>query len=115
MTDHNYGVYRIKTSPSGTNAYGVSRTECWHIIFDENFQNEEEAKEYVIKQNLPHATILPSLLIGKNEQDRQEMLNNFCFTPEYAHHRRYFLGYPDTEVIRKNLWKLGVKIVTESS
>jgi hypothetical protein len=110
-TSHKIRVYRILTF-EGTegNAYTVNRSEDWMVKMDKCFDSVEEAKAYVKAQSIQHTDLL---LFGHHlaGQEREAYMNDFCFDDDrYLRFRRYFLGPPPVQAIKKALQNAGIKV-----
>ena len=102
-----YKVYKIQTTERSGNAYFVNREERWSVVADKDFEDELSARNYVVTMNLKHTEL--AQLAWRNK-DADELVDRFCFGPEFYHRRRYFLGEPDVDLIRRSLEKNGVKV-----
>jgi hypothetical protein len=114
----NIQVYKIETFPAGNNHFGINRNENWSIIKDKEFENIDDAKEYVIiKSRL--VTELPIFIISyrllemeNNSNDETKFINDFCFDDDkYIKYRRYFIGYPPIDKIKESLKNDGIHIL----
>jgi hypothetical protein len=117
-----YQTYRIDTFSEGSNAYITARTERWELVKDESFEDEVQAKSYVVEQSRRH-TILPNFLLqnrdSRNEKinpgckgeemSEEDLIDAFCFSDsKYLKHRRFFVGKPNIKEIFSALKKDGV-------
>lgn len=106
-----YQTFRITTVSSSTNAYTTERTETWNIVPDICFSDVENAKNYVIAQNLLHSELSRFLVDFTNEDDKDAFKHQFCFGDNYLHLQRYFLGQPNVKRIREALKANGVSMI----
>ena len=110
-------IYRIDTFDYGSNSLGVgTRTENWYVRFDQMFDDEEEAKEYVRRKNR-QVSSLPNWLISIPEADRPAFVDTFCFGNDlrWLAERRYFLGKVPERAIREAIrTSMGAIVVTQS-
>jgi len=75
----------------------------WTLKLHKTFQNYEEAIDHVRVMNMVHSD-LPKLLtnaISKEEKDN--IINKFCFGDSHLGMQRYFLGMPSLDSIRENM------------
>jgi hypothetical protein len=83
-------TYYLEKYPIQSNAYTVSRSETWTFRKDQQFENEEEAREYVMSKN----RYTPEFVLqaeGFVEHRRDELLERFSFNDHYLLKRRYFI------------------------
>jgi hypothetical protein len=109
-----YIVSKIFTIPSSTNEFTTGRMESWTIVRDASFQNEKDAKKYIINQNRMQSE-LPRFLVDLPEDEHDIFIEKFCFTSnDYIHLRRYFLGELTKDMkqeIISNLQENGVTVI----
>ncbi len=107
-----YFVYKIRKMGEGSNAYTTERSECWTVALDSDFSSEEAAKDYVREGNIMYSPLGSLYLAGKSDArtTERELIDRFCFSPEFLHERVYFLGRPDIEAISKKLSEVGVEV-----
>lgn len=105
-----YQVYRLITVPSKTNTHTVGREEAWYFRLDKEFASLDDAKNYVIYQNIMYSE-LPSLLVNLNSEERDRAIQNFCFSVVPNHSQRFFLGLPDSKIFIKSLKDAGITVV----
>ena len=91
-------VYRLDTFPGENNEYGVDRSESWILRRDSLHESREDAKQYVrIKSR--KVTDLPLFLVDlKTDEEKEAMVDDFCFTDKYLKYQRYFVIEKDSDV-----------------
>lgn len=108
-----YEVWRINDLNASSNTYTTGRTESWNLVRDCVFSDLEEAKEY-IKNKSRIFTIITNFLVDlKNEEEKTEFINEFCFGDKYLHHQRFFIGKPSIQKLRKAVESQGIKFILE--
>lgn len=97
-------VYKIVVGPGGKNHFGVDRSEVWSIQLDQTFLDREMAEKYVIDKNIEALTGSVALDIHYFEKHGYNGRREVGLTnPNYLRHRRYFIGKPPIEKIKKTL------------
>jgi len=112
-----FQVYRLYTFSEGSNAYGVARNERWTVAPSQAFETIQEAKTYIVQQSMEH-TELPKYLLQWSETaptdrevTREQVVEQYCFSnDQYMHQRRFFLGFPPTDKILKQLENQGIQV-----
>lgn len=107
----NYQIFRIQSTPSSTNAYTTGRMETWTVVPDITFTDLENAKNYVITQNLIHSELARFLIDLSNEEEKDAFKLEFCFGNNYVHLQRYFLGVPNVNKIKELLKATGTTTI----
>jgi hypothetical protein len=109
-------VYRIQVFDVQSNKYSVGREESWTLKQDKVFDNEQEAREYVLDKNRIHSDMVrlgAHLIMQKNDAELQKYYEDFCFNDDrYLRHRRYFLGKPSANKIREQLRQNGIRVLS---
>ncbi len=105
-----YTIYKIDTFEHENNSYRVDREESWTLKKETEFKDLEDAKEYVRRKNRIFSD-LPNYLIGLNDENKQLMIDEFCFSDKYMHLRKFFLGKPDINKIKNRLEQQGIKVL----
>ena len=106
-----FEIYRIRPSCAPNNEYKINRDEVWNVSRVETFDILTEAKRFVIEKNRLHSDLVKFEYTLKEEQI-PDFLERFCFTDDkYLTDRRFFLGYPPIEKIKKALIKDGIKVL----
>lgn len=103
-----YKVYKIDTFPVKDNSYCVGREESWTLKLDTTFTDYEEAKNYVRIKNRMN-TELPLFLVDvKTQEEKDNIVDEFCFGEKYIQYQRFFLGKPDVNKIKIALREQGI-------
>lgn len=100
-----YQVYKIEKFDAKSNGYSIGiREENWAEKFDCEFDNLEEAKQYVIVKNRQQSD-LPLFLITLSDSEKKEFIEKFCFSnePTWVCKRRYFLGKINKDLVYEGL------------
>lgn len=97
-----FQTYFLEKYPIQSNAYTVSRSETWKFTKDKEFQDLEEAKEYVrMKNRYTPEFVLQAENINGNQ--REELLDKFSFGNDYLLKRRYFIEPLPKKEIRESI------------
>lgn len=104
-----YTVFKIDKFEHGNNSFRTDREESWIVKKDNEFEDYEEARKYVIDKNRIHSD-LPNFIVDLQEKEKEEAVCSFCFSDEYEHLRVYFLGKPDINKIKSKLTESGVTV-----
>lgn len=92
-------VYRIDKVNIQHNEYAIDRNETWYVVKDKEFMSFDDAKDYVIRMNRNKCGYDLGILYS---DDEEEILRR-CFDPEFCHKQQYFVGKPDTTLIKNKL------------
>jgi hypothetical protein len=104
-------VYKITSFSVPDNTYTVGRSEIWKTKKDQTFSSVELAKDYIREQSRKH-TDLPLYLINIKPEDREHFIDRFCFDDlTFLKHRRFFIGKPDLDLIKKHLKEDGINVL----
>lgn len=107
-----FKVYKIDTFPGGSNSYGVDRSENWYVKKDSAFDTLKEARDYIISKNMLLSDLPLYTHAIQDDDARNKVINDFCFDdPKFAAKRRFWLGKPNVEEMKKALAHDGVKIL----
>jgi len=111
-----FKVYRILTSPSGTNCFGIARNENWTLKLDQQFNTLHEAQEYVIT-NSRRLTELPNFIAYlKTQEEKDAFILLFCFPSDtemediYAPYRRFYIHKPDEKRLKRAWREHGIRV-----
>jgi len=103
-------VYRIRTYEGADNRYGVGRVEEWEEKFDQSFDTEKQAQEYIKTQSLQHTTLL-TFLIDLPKPKWDAAIQAFCFDDDkYIVHRRFSIGKFNRPQMKKALELYGTTV-----
>ena len=106
-----YTVYRIHTIPSSTNAYTTGRMETWTLKLDRSFDDLDDAQDYVRNMNRAHSDLPLFLVDLKTSKEKEEFVDRFCFSEDYLHLARFFLGRPDEKKIIESIKNQGINVI----
>ncbi len=109
-----FEIFSIQTINDPNNAYFINRNEYWSIKkMNVTFSSIEQAKQFIINQSCSFRTELPNLLIGLTNEEKEKMIQRFCFDDDvFLTRRRFFIGYPPTEKIINQLKKENINVET---
>jgi len=106
-------VYRINTLDTKTNKYSIGREQHWIVRKDKEFNDEKSAKLYVVEKSKIFTdciALLGSKSMKLDQTKKNEYYNDFCFNDEkYLLYRRFFLGYPPINEIKRLLRTNGIQ------
>lgn len=108
-----FKVYRIENQHLSDNSYFIDRSEYWICKLDNIFDSEDNAKEYILENNKKFSDMILMGFHIKDDNKRIEFYNKFCFDDEYQYIRKYFLGKPNIDIIKKQLTANGIKFIKE--
>jgi hypothetical protein len=112
-----YQIYRIQTFDEGSNSYITARDQRWVTRLDSEFNNLQEAREYIEEKSRQH-TDLPifldthrkTILNDPNACSLEDFIEKFLFTEDkYLKYRRFFIGKPPLKLIQKALEADGIR------
>lgn len=115
-----FDIYRIHVYGEGSNAYTTARSERWQVKLDCTFDNEQDAKNYVISQSRQHTDLPLHLQSWRESKDssrtEEEVIESYLFNnPLYAKHRRFFINYkPTLKDIQSWLKEEGIQVIKQS-
>lgn len=107
-----YTVYRILVVEKIAKvAYNIVRHEDWVVLKAGQFKTEQEAKKFICSESMKK-TDLPKYTVDIIDHDQKdEFIRKFCFEDDrYLLQRRFFMGYPDIDHIKKLLIASGVTV-----
>lgn len=87
-----------------------SKASEWTLKLHKTFQNYEEAMDHVRVMNMVHSD-LPKLLTNvTSKEEKDNIINKFCFGESHLGLQRYFLGMPCIDSIRENMRNTSVVV-----
>lgn len=111
-------IWRIDS----TNAFGNShqiggRIENWEFVKDCEFEDDEEEKacEYVIKKNFEKSDIHMFIADVRNQCEKADLIDRYCFSDDFYAYRKYFLGEINREKLAEALNNRGIKVQIEKA
>jgi hypothetical protein len=108
-----YEIYRLQVFDLMKNHFQTDREESWTIVKEErSFSDLQLARDYVVQQSRIH-TDLPIYIYGiSSTKEKSDVIEQFCFTNDrYMIYRRFFIGYPPVDKIRKALVTAGINVL----
>lgn len=105
-----YQVYQIVKIPTRGYSYTFDREEIWSVQLNAAFASEDDAKEYVVKMNRKYC----GYELGILHSNDYNLIVRRCTDPEWCHLQRYFIGYPNTDMISDKLRKDNIRVLRKS-
>ena len=113
MTATFFDIYVIDTFPCSTNHYKTSREESWSCRKIATCDSLEDAKQ-LVRDKSRQLTDLPHFLVDLPEDEKTQMIDDFCFHNDmYIHYRRVFIGRPPVKSIMHALTKQGISVIKQ--
>lgn len=107
-----FQVYNIRTYSVGSNSHGVCREENWGRKLFAITETEEQAR-YIVMENSRHLPYFVNLAYGTEGEQREQILETFCFDDKYIIHNRFFVGNDRVKQLKQSLKEEGIHVIQE--